>query len=99
MQDESGEAFKNKEVGVLVATDIAARGIDIDQLFVINFDYQIPNIRSSKNRTRRKWRSNLQIVGCKSKVVSNILIHGILKFGNSIGGSTNPKIKQKWRSS
>jgi ATP-dependent RNA helicase RhlE len=37
------EAFKNKEVGVLVATDIAARGIDIDQLpFVINFD--LPNI-------------------------------------------------------
>jgi superfamily II DNA/RNA helicase len=36
------EAFK-KEVGVLVATDIAARGIDIDQLpFVINFD--LPNI-------------------------------------------------------
>ena len=37
------DAFKNKEVGVLVATDIAARGIDIDQLpFVINFD--LPNI-------------------------------------------------------
>lgn len=37
------EAFKRKEVGVLVATDIAARGIDIDQLpFVLNFD--LPNI-------------------------------------------------------
>ncbi len=37
------DAFKAKEVGVLVATDIAARGIDIDQLpFVINFD--LPNI-------------------------------------------------------
>lgn len=37
------DAFKNKEVGVLVATDIAARGIDIDLLpFVINFD--LPNI-------------------------------------------------------
>ena len=35
--------FKNRTTRVLVATDIAARGIDIDQLpFVINFD--LPNI-------------------------------------------------------
>ncbi len=33
------DKFKNKEVNVLVATDIAARGIDIDQLtYVINLD-------------------------------------------------------------
>ena len=35
--------FKNKEVGILVATDVAARGLDIDLLdYVINFD--IPNL-------------------------------------------------------
>ncbi len=35
--------FKNKKIQVLVATDIAARGIDIDLLkFVVNFE--IPNI-------------------------------------------------------
>lgn len=35
--------FKNSQIRVLIATDIAARGIDIDELpFVINFD--IPNI-------------------------------------------------------
>lgn len=35
--------FKNKEVKILVATDIAARGLDIDQLpQVVNFD--LPNV-------------------------------------------------------
>lgn len=35
--------FKNKEIRVLVATDIAARGLDIDQLpQVVNFD--LPNV-------------------------------------------------------
>lgn len=35
--------FKNKEIRVLVATDIAARGLDIDQLpHVINFE--LPNV-------------------------------------------------------
>jgi ATP-dependent RNA helicase RhlE len=37
------DTFKNKETDILVATDIAARGIDIEQLpYVINFD--LPNI-------------------------------------------------------
>ncbi|AXG74465.1 ATP-dependent helicase [Flavobacterium arcticum] len=37
------DAFKNKEISVLVATDIAARGIDIENLpYVINFD--LPNV-------------------------------------------------------
>lgn len=37
------EQFKNKEIQLLAATDIAARGLDIENLpFVINFD--IPNI-------------------------------------------------------
>jgi ATP-dependent RNA helicase RhlE len=59
MQDSECWSFKNKEVGVLVATD-TARGIDIDQLpFVINFD--LPNIPETYvhriGRTgRRKWR-------------------------------------------
>jgi len=37
------DSFKNNEIKILVATDIAARGIDIDSLpYVLNFD--LPNI-------------------------------------------------------
>ncbi len=61
------ESFKNKEVGVLVATDIAARGLDIDQLpFVINFD--LPNIPETYvhriGRTGRAGNEGIAISFC-----------------------------------
>jgi ATP-dependent RNA helicase RhlE len=61
------DAFKNKEIGVLVATDIAARGIDIDQLpFVINFD--LPNIPETYvhriGRTGRAGKNGVAISFC-----------------------------------
>jgi len=63
------EAFKNNEVGVLVATDIAARGIDIEQLpFVINFD--LPNIPETYvhriGRTGRAGNGGIAISFCSS---------------------------------
>lgn len=61
------EAFKNKEVSILVATDIAARGIDIEQLpYVINFD--LPNIPETYvhriGRTGRAGHGGLSISFC-----------------------------------
>lgn len=61
------EAFKNKEIDVLIATDIAARGIDIEQLpFVINFD--LPNIPETYvhriGRTGRAGNEGIAISFC-----------------------------------
>jgi ATP-dependent RNA helicase RhlE len=61
------DAFKAKEVGVLVATDIAARGIDIDKLpYVINFD--LPNIPETYvhriGRTGRAGEGGIAISFC-----------------------------------
>ena len=61
------DAFKNKELSILVATDIAARGIDIESLpYVINFD--LPNIPETYvhriGRTGRAGNSGLAISFC-----------------------------------
>ena len=59
--------FKNKQIRVLVATDIAARGIDIDELaHVINYD--LPNIPETYvhriGRTGRAGASGTAISFC-----------------------------------
>jgi len=58
------EAFKEGKVRVLVATDIAARGIDIPNLSVV-FNYDIPHVTGDflhrVGRTGRAGRSGLAI--------------------------------------
>jgi ATP-dependent RNA helicase RhlE len=59
--------FKSKEISVLVATDIAARGIDIESLpYVINFD--LPNIPETYvhriGRTGRAGNGGVSISFC-----------------------------------
>jgi ATP-dependent RNA helicase RhlE len=61
------ENFKNKKVRVLVATDIAARGIDIDQLsHVLNFE--LPNVPETYvhriGRTGRAGASGIALSFC-----------------------------------
>ena len=50
--------FKNRDINVLVATDIAARGIDVDELsHVINYD--LPNVAETYvHRIGRTGRAN-----------------------------------------
>jgi ATP-dependent RNA helicase RhlE len=67
MLDNGVRFIQNKEIGVLVATDIAARGIDIDQLpYVINFD--LPNIPETYvhriGRTGRAGNGGIAISFC-----------------------------------
>jgi len=62
--------FKNGSIRVLVATDIAARGIDIDQLkYVINYD--IPNISETYvhriGRSGRAGKSGIAISMCEAE--------------------------------
>jgi ATP-dependent RNA helicase RhlE len=62
--------FKEKTLQVLVATDIAARGIDIDQLeFVVNYD--IPNIPETYvhriGRTGRAGASGKAVSFCNTE--------------------------------
>lgn len=63
------ELFKNKEIKVLVATDVAARGIDISNIsYVINMD--IPNVPETFihriGRTGRAGISGMSISFCST---------------------------------
>ena len=61
------ENFKNRDTRVLIATDIAARGIDVDELeLVINYD--LPNVAETYvhriGRTGRAKNSGMAISFC-----------------------------------
>jgi ATP-dependent RNA helicase RhlE len=75
--------FKERRIRVLVATDIAARGIDIDKLrFVINFD--IPNIAETYvhriGRSGRAGEEGVSISICEPE--ENVYVKDIEKLIN-----------------
>lgn len=83
------ESFKSGEIRVLVATDIAARGIDISQLpLVINFD--LPNVPETYvhriGRTGRAGRSGLAISFCNFDEL------GLLKDIEKLIGKKIPEV-------
>ena len=69
-REKAMKAFKRGDLGVLVATDIAARGIDVDELsHVINFE--IPNIPETYvhriGRTGRAGAEGIAISFCNEE--------------------------------
>lgn len=60
LRQQALDEFKSKKTSVLIATDVAARGIDIDSLpYVINYD--LPNIPETfVHRIGRTGRANQQ---------------------------------------
>jgi ATP-dependent RNA helicase RhlE len=67
--------FKNKTTRVLVATDIAARGLDIDELsHVINFDLpEVPETYVHRiGRTGRAGRSGISISFCDQEETKSL---------------------------
>jgi ATP-dependent RNA helicase RhlE len=73
--------FKNGDVQVLVATDIAARGIDIDKLrYVLNFD--IPNVAETYvHRIGRSGRAGEEGVAFSiSEPEENVFVKAIEKL-------------------
>ena len=78
------QAFKDGRVRVLVATDIAARGIDVDGVsHVINFD--LPNVPEAYvhriGRTARAGQTGIAISFCDSSERANL--RGIEKLINT----------------
>jgi len=66
-RDHALKDFKTNEVSIMVATDIAARGIDIDDVtHVVNFD--LPNVPESYvhriGRTARAGKSGVAVTLC-----------------------------------
>ncbi|WP_056928689.1 DEAD/DEAH box helicase [Candidatus Symbiothrix dinenymphae] len=73
--------FKSNKISVLIATDIAARGIDIDQLeLVINYD--IPNVPETYvhriGRTGRAGNTGMALTFCSQE--ERPLLHDIQKL-------------------
>lgn len=65
--------FKNKEIRILVATDIAARGIDVDSLQYV-FNYDLPNVPETYvhriGRTGRAGKEGSSISFCDQEEVA-----------------------------
>jgi ATP-dependent RNA helicase RhlE len=83
--------FKNHDLRVLIATDIAARGIDVDLLSHV-FNYELPNVPETYvhriGRTGRAGHEGVAIAFCESEELP------YLKDIQKLIGKTIPVIKE-----
>ncbi len=94
-RDRAIEAFRSGETKILVATDVAARGIDIPGVeFVINFD--LPNVPDNYvhriGRTARAGREGEAISFCAADEVDLLLqIQKVMKIEIPVASGTCPE--------
>lgn len=94
-RDRAIEAFRSGETTILVATDVAARGIDIPGVeFVINFD--LPNVPDNYvhriGRTARAGREGEAISFCAADEVDLLLqIQKVMKMEIPVASGTRPE--------
>ena len=93
-RDRAIKGFREGEITVLVATDVAARGIDIpDVAFVINYD--LPNVPDNYvhriGRTARAGREGEAIAFCAADEVDLLTqIEKVMKIEIPVAGGTRP---------
>lgn len=97
------ESFRNKEIQVLVATDVAARGIDIDGVtHVINYDLPIePEAYVHRiGRTGRAGAEGIAVSFCSSEEISDLrAIEKLIGQKVPVSGGTEPAPSERVRSS
>ncbi|TNF58363.1 MAG: DEAD/DEAH box helicase, partial [Rhodobacteraceae bacterium] len=94
-RDRAIKAFRDGEVTVLVATDVAARGIDIpDVAYVINYDLpEVPdNYVHRIGRTARAGRTGEAIAFCAPEEIDLLVqIEKVMKMEIPVAGGTRPE--------
>src|SRR5690606_2411252 len=103
LRQEALQKFKNKEANILIATDVAARGIDIDNLdAVVNFD--LPSVPETYvhriGRTARAGNSGTSYSFCSADEKTYIatiqqLIHMQLDVVDDHPYPLDPKAKKE----
>jgi len=97
-RDRAIKAFRAGEIKVLVATDVAARGIDIPDVKHV-YNYDLPNVPENYvhriGRTARAGADGCAVAFCSSEEVSLLrAIQKVMKVDIPVAGGAMPKETQ-----